>query len=455
MTAHQRYTRMLAVVFAALCMVATALVVQLTVFRPATITAIFTAATAVYPGDDVRVAGVKVGTIKAIEPQGTQTRLVMAVDHGVPIPSDAKAVLVAQNLVSARYIQLAPAYTAAGPTLHDGAVIPIERTAVPVEWDDVKDQLTRLATELGPASAGSTTAVGHFIDSAADALGHDNDRRLRETLSELSGVGRILADGSPDLAVVIKHLQTFITALRDSNEQIVQFQNRFATLTSVLDGSRSDLDATLTNVAEVVGRVQQFVADSRGHAAEQVERLSHITQTLVDHQRDLEQILHVAPTAIADMYNMFDPRSSGATGVFTLSNFADPSFLFCSQIAVVANVTAQETSKLCTEYLGPGLRQLNFNQLPFNLNPLLNAKPPPQDIIYSEPNLAPGGSGPTPSGPDIPPAVSAYPGAERGPAGLAALFPSIDPGTPSSTNPPAQQPQSGSGSSTTDRIPHP
>ena len=88
---------------------------------PNTITAYFTSATAIYPGDEVRVAGVKVGTITAIEPQGAQAKLTLAVDRGVPIPADAKAVIVAQNLVSARYVQLAPAYEDAGPTMPDGA----------------------------------------------------------------------------------------------------------------------------------------------------------------------------------------------------------------------------------------------------------------------------------------------------------------------------------------------
>ena len=48
-------------------------------------------------------------------------------------------------------------------------------------------------------------------------------------------MGRILADGSGNIVDVIKNLQTFVTALRDSNQQIVQFQDRFATLTSVVE----------------------------------------------------------------------------------------------------------------------------------------------------------------------------------------------------------------------------
>src|SRR5690349_1871857 len=128
-------------------------------FAPTTVVAYFSAATAVYPGDDVRVAGVKVGTINSIEPQGTQAKVVLKIDHGVPVPADAKAVIVAQNLVAARYVQLTPPYQSAvgGAKMADGTVIPQDRTAVPVEWNEVKRQLERLATDLGPTDDMSTS----------------------------------------------------------------------------------------------------------------------------------------------------------------------------------------------------------------------------------------------------------------------------------------------------------
>jgi virulence factor Mce-like protein len=409
MMSRKRLVTAAAVVLVGLLVAAAVFVVRQTLLRPKTITAYFTTATAIYPGDGVRVSGVKVGRIAAIEPDGTETRLTLSVDRDVQIPADAKAVIVAQNLVAARYIQLAPAYRSNGPTMPDGAVIPVERTAVPVEWDQVKEQLTRLATELGPNSNVSTPSVSRFIDSAANAL-DGNGEKLRQTLAQLSGVGRILASGSGNIVEIIKNLQTFVTALRDSKEQIVQFQDRLATLTSVLNGSRSDLDAALTNLSEAVGEVQRFVAGTRDQVSEQIQRLANVTQNLVDHRMDLEQVLHVAPPALSNAYNMFDPRTGAASGVFVLNNMSNPVGFFCGMISAIENVTATETGKLCEHYLGPALRLLNFNYLPFPFNPFLTAVPPWQDLIYSEPRLEPGGEGPKPTAPDLPPSVSAYTG---------------------------------------------
>ena len=407
---RNRFVRLgLAIALAALLVGGVAVVIKQTVFRPKSITAYFTTATAIYPGDEVRIAGVKVGTIDSIQPIGTQAKMTMHVDRGIPVAADAKAVIVAQNLVSARYVQLTPAY-GSGPKMGDGAVIPIERTAVPVEWNEVKEQLMRLATELGPDKGMSTGSVGQFIDSAADAL-EGNGEKLRETLAQLSGVGRILAQGSGDIAETIASLQTFVTALRDSNEQIVQFQNRFATLTSVVNDSKSDLDAALKNLSEVVGETRRFIQGTRDKTAEQIQRLANVTQNLADHRLDLENVLHIAPHSVANAYNMFDPRTGAASGVFVLSNMANPVWFICGMVGALENVTAPETGKLCEQYLGPALRLLNFNYLPFPVNPFLTSNPPPYMLRYSEPRLMPDAEGqPPPPATDLP-AVSAYTGA--------------------------------------------
>lgn len=404
----------LAVVLAVTLVVGTGLVIRHMFFGPTRITAVFTTATSIYPGDEVRVAGIRVGTITSIHPEGTQAKVIMDVERGVHIPADAKAVIVAQNLVSARYVQLTPAYVSSGPKMADGTVIPVDRTAVPVEWDEVKTQLMRLATDLGPKSDVSGTSVSRFIDSTANALGGNGDK-LRQTLAQLSGAGRILADGSGDITSIVENLQTFVTALRDSNTQIVAFQDRLATLSSVLDGSRSDLDAALTNLSTAVGEVQRFVAGTRNQTSEQVARLADVTQILVDHRTDLENVLHVSPNAFANGYNIYNPDTGDALGSFVFNNFSNPLQFVCAAVGAIENTTATETGKLCEQYLGPALRLLNFNYIPFPINPYLMKSADPDHVLYSDPALAPGGAGAPPGPPEQPPTISAYTGLATNP----------------------------------------
>lgn len=380
-------------------------------FEPKTITAYFRTATAIYAGDEVRVAGVQVGTIDGIEPQGTRVKMTLAIEHDVPIPADAEAIIVAPNLVSARYVQLTPAWgttpETSGPTMADGGVIGEERTAVPVEWDEIKEQLTRLATELGPGSGVSETSLGRFIETAADAMAGNGDT-LRETITQLSEVGRVLGEGSGDIVDVITNLQVFVSALRDSNVQIVQFQDRLADVTGIVNSSRSELDSAITTLSEATTEVRRFIEGSRDQTIEQVERLANVTQVLADDSMVLKNILHAAPNALVNGYNIYNPDTGGPRGSFAMNNFANPVTLICSSIAAVENVTAAESGKACAEYLGPALRLMNFNYLPLPFNAYLS--PAPQNVVYSEPGLAPGGGGTPPAPPEVPPAVSAYTG---------------------------------------------
>jgi virulence factor Mce-like protein len=403
-------TRIALALLVTVMIIGTSVLVRQRVFGPTTVTAYFTSATAIYPGDEVRVAGVKVGTITRIEPAGGQARLTLAIDHGVPIRADAKAIIMAQNLVAARYVQLAPAYEDAGPRMADGAQIGVERTAVPVEWDQVKDQLMRLATDLGPVNGTSASALSRFIDSAAAAMDGNGDK-LHQAIRQLSGIGGILARGSGNIVEIIKNLQIFVTALRDSSTQIVEFQHRLASVTSIVDGARSDLDAALTNLASAVGEVRRFVDGSRDQTVEQIQRLTNVTQNLVDNKLKLENVLHVAPNAIGNGYNIYNPDSGTAVGAFAMSNFANPVAVVCSAIAAVKNATAAESAKLCSQYLGPALSLLNFNYLPMPMNLYLKKAPSPENLVYTDPKLAPGGSGGRADAQAEAPAVSAYTGA--------------------------------------------
>src|SRR4029077_5223711 len=117
----------------------------------------------IFPGDEVRILGVPVGEIDSIEPQPERAKITFWVDDRSPVPADAKAVILAPQLVTARAIQLAPVYTA-GAVMADGGVIPQDRTAVPVEWDELRVQLEKLTEMLQPTKPGGVSTLGALIN---------------------------------------------------------------------------------------------------------------------------------------------------------------------------------------------------------------------------------------------------------------------------------------------------
>src|SRR5206468_12928632 len=111
------------------------------------IVAYFDNSNGLFKGDEVLVLGVPVGKIDRIEPQPDRAKITLWVDESYKVPADVRAAILSPQLITARAIQLTPAYTG-GPAMADGAVIPQNRTAVPVEWDDLRVQLEKLTDAL-------------------------------------------------------------------------------------------------------------------------------------------------------------------------------------------------------------------------------------------------------------------------------------------------------------------
>ena len=281
-----------------------------------------------------------------------------------PIPADAKAVIVAQNLVAARYVQLTPSYReGGGPKMGDGGVIPMRPYRRSCRVGRGQDPIDAPVNGIWGRRAGvSGTSISRFVDSAANAL-DGNGEKLRETLTQLSSVSRIFAEGSGNIVDIIKNLQIFVTALRDSKEQIVLFQNRLATVSAVSWTTAGPISTRRCPICPSrSGEVQRFVAGSRNQTSEQIQRLGSLTQVLVDNRLALENVLHITPNAIANFENIYYPNGGSVTGAFSVSNFSNPVWFVCGMIGGVANTTAPETAKLCAQYLGPALRLLNVNE---------------------------------------------------------------------------------------------
>lgn len=352
-----------------------------------TITAYFPSTNGLYAGDEVRVLGVHVGRIDTIDPGKDRVRVEMTLDRGIDIPADAKAVIISPSLVSARFIQLAPAYTG-GPKLRDGGQIPIEHTAVPVEWDDIKTELSKLATTLGPVGEDKQGSFGRFVNTAADNLANGNAQALRDTLRELSSTLNTLSDGRTDLFGTIRNLQQFVDVLSKSNDQIVQFGGRLASVSSVLAGVSTDLGAGLDNLDSAVGDVRRFLDGRGGALTESVQRLADVTQVLADKRPQLEQILHAGPTALVNFYQIYDPAQGSLTGAVVAPNFANPFAFLCGAVEANEANGSDTSAALCNQYLAPVIQQLMMNYPPLLVNPASNQTAFPHQLVYSPPSLA-------------------------------------------------------------------
>ena len=348
------------------------------------IVAYFPTAVGLYPGDDVRVVGVPVGRIDSIQPRANDVKITMTVRDGVQVPEDAQAIIIAPNLVSARFVQLTPAYTG-GQVLADGAEIGLDRTGVPVEWDEVKEQLTALSTQLGPQEGGLQGPLAAVVNQAADTFDGNGDS-FRRALRELSQTAGRLGDSRTDLFGTIKNLQVLVDALSNSNEQIVAFTNHVASVSQVLADSSADLDNTLGVLNTALGDVRGLLSESNQSLIDSVGSLAEFTQILTDHSDDIEQILHVTPNGLANFYNIYNPAQGTVGGLLSLPNFANPVQFICGgTFDVGASPDNYKRAEICRQRMGPVLKRITMNYPPVLLHPIDSITAYKGQIIYDTP----------------------------------------------------------------------
>jgi phospholipid/cholesterol/gamma-HCH transport system substrate-binding protein len=325
-----------------------------------------------------------VGTIDSIEPRATDVKVTMTVQSGVKVPADAKALIIAPNLVSARFVQLAPAYTG-GATMADGAEIGMDRTAVPVEWDEVKEQLTQLSTQLGPQQGSMQGPLSEFVNQAADTFDGNGDS-FRQALRELSQTAGRLGDSRSDLFGTIRNLQVLVNALSNSNEQIVQFSNHVASVSQVLADSSTGLDNTLGTLNQALGDVKGFLNQNNKALIDQVSKLSEFTQILTDHSDDIEQVLHITPNGLVNFYNIYNPAQGTVGGLLTLPNFANPVQFICGgTFDVGASPDNYKRAEICRQRMGPVFKRITMNYPPIMFHPINSITAYKGQIIYDTP----------------------------------------------------------------------
>ncbi|MDT5096918.1 MAG: phospholipid/cholesterol/gamma-HCH transport system substrate-binding protein [Mycobacterium sp.] len=365
----------------------------------------FDNSTGVFAGDDVRILGVPVGKVEKIEPQPQRVKISFWFDRKFKVPANVNAVILSPQLVTGRAIQLTPAYTS-GATLQNGAEIPQSRTAVPVEWDDVRDQLQRLNELLQPTKPGGVSTLGEFINTTADNL-RGQGATIRDTVIKLSQTLSALGDHSKDLFGTLKNLSTLVSALHDSTDLLEQLNRNLASVTSLLADDPNKVGLTMEDLNAVVGDLQSFSADNREALGTTSDKLASITTTLVGSLDDIKQALHLAPTTLQNFSNIYEPANGSFTGALAVNNFANPLAFICGAVQAASRLGAEQASKLCMQYLAPIVKNRQYNWPPLGFNPFVGAQARPNELSYSEDWMRPD---------NVPPAVPAGPSAPPSPA---------------------------------------
>lgn len=271
-----------------------------------TVSAEFPRAIAVYEGSLVKILGVTVGEVDSVVPAGDRVRVRFHYDSTYKVPADAKAVVISPSIVGDRFIQLTPAYTGTGETLDDGARLGLDRTATPLELDQIFGALNDLNIALGPKGANAPDASGQgaltrLLDSTARNFGGQGVQ-FNKTLKNLGKLTQTLANNKDELFSTLSEVEEFTSTLAANDDTIRQFNDSLADGAQLLADERQELAAVLDNLGIAMREVRGFVRDNRTLLSQNIRGLERISGVLAKNRKNIDEMLRAGPVALNNLF---------------------------------------------------------------------------------------------------------------------------------------------------------
>jgi phospholipid/cholesterol/gamma-HCH transport system substrate-binding protein len=273
--------------------------------------ATFSDATAVVEGDDVRIAGVRVGSVTDVEiVNRDQAEVSFEVDSSVSLTKSAQAQIRYRNLIGQRYIALTPREGSTEP-LEDGDTIPLDQTAPALDLTVLfqgfqplfqalsPDDVNKLAYEIIQVLQGEGGTVENLLARTSSLTQElaNRDQLIGDTIDNLNSVLTTFGAKDDELSQTISTLQQFATGLKNDRQAIL-----------------GSLDA----VSELAVETADLVSDARPALTEDVRQLRRLTGNLADNKQVLDRELQILPLKLRKLGNTAD---YGSWFNFYLCNF--------------------------------------------------------------------------------------------------------------------------------------
>ncbi len=213
-----------------------------------TYAAMFTDVSGLHPGDDVRVAGVRVGRVDRVELQGTLAKVTFRVHKAQHLFTSTIASVTYQNIIGQRYLGLTPGPPDDRRLLGDGGVIPVERTTPSFDIAHLLNGFEPLFTTLDPQQ------VDNITNAVVQAFQGDSSSVLR-LLTETSSLLEQIAGPDEVLSRTITDLNSVVTRLAGQAGDVDKLLTQTSDVVATLNSRRNDLVQSMGSISATVARL--------------------------------------------------------------------------------------------------------------------------------------------------------------------------------------------------------
>jgi phospholipid/cholesterol/gamma-HCH transport system substrate-binding protein len=297
--------RQLATITATLVVIAVAgvVVVDLTDSGPTyEITAQFRETPGLYTDNAVDILGVPTGHVVSVKATEGYVKVVLSVPSHVKIPANAKAVIVAPNPVSDRYIELQPPWTPGQPVLAHGATITLANTVVPLELDQIFSSVDQLSTALGPSGANQSGQLSDALHALA-TLANGNGAAVHEAINTIAGALPALTANPDQLKELIAGMDSITRSLASRSQTIDSLYGDIASVTQQFAAERSTIAAAIANLQQGLTEVVAFIKANQANLTSSVTNLAATVQAVMTEQKSLIQTFSTAALGFQNFNN--------------------------------------------------------------------------------------------------------------------------------------------------------
>jgi phospholipid/cholesterol/gamma-HCH transport system substrate-binding protein len=259
-----------------------------------TLSAVFSNASGVFKGDDVKLAGVDVGRVDDAHIENGHGVVDFTVDDSVKLTRDATVAIRWRNVLGQRFIYLYPG-SGRGPALKDGDTIGLAHT------DDAGD-LGQLLNELGPIlKAIDPDKANAFLDAMNEALAN-NEGTVRDLLTEGGGLAQRLAGMDSQIQTLVTSSDTVISTYARQGTAIKGILDDLNSVGGSLNGMTGNIDSLVVNFARVQQQLDKFLKQNRGNIDSSLGQLNWLVQLLASKRAELAQTLCSLPAGVAPYF---------------------------------------------------------------------------------------------------------------------------------------------------------
>jgi phospholipid/cholesterol/gamma-HCH transport system substrate-binding protein len=265
-------------VFAAVTVFATSIlavtIANVTFGSKATYTAIFGDATGVVPGQDVRIAGVRVGEVSAVRvaPDRVTAEVEFTALKSSVLTEGTEATLKFRNLVGQRYLALSQGAGAAR-ALPDGATIPRSRTHDALDLTVLWGGFKPLFAALSPKDVNELSGL---IIATLQGEGGTVDELLARTASLTSTI----ADRDAVIGRTVDNLNAVLGTVSAHDEQLLALIDELQRFTSGLAADRETIGRSLSGINSLSDELAKLLVTTRPHIKDDLAELRTLTSTL-------------------------------------------------------------------------------------------------------------------------------------------------------------------------------